>query len=593
MIALDSISLCQLHQPGHKFGLFFSRLDAACLARFDARFDARRAARRVEPRRAGFRFQVYFVIINLMNSLRLTTFLFIFCLTFILGNFLFVGPAVAALELVRSVSFGTVYYIDSRGVRHPFPNRVTYKSWYGDDFTRVVTVSNEILANYPLAKNITVRPGTFLVKVPTAPQVYAVEQGGVLREIQNESIAAGVYGENWAERVVDIPDVFFGDYEIGNPIVHDYTIPDSILYLDQASGNYFFRNDGILRPFESTQDVLANRFNLAHAIAGNRSYYIRTKPIVGLDKNVFNPVAASNADQRDCQAKNLKAAVIFLTDQKYSAAEVDKVQTIKRSISDRFSWVTGGLAEIDVNYPTSILLDDGYLIKKRNDGTTEVNNETINTFYDNNSDIFDFIIVFTNFKLPSENTNEVASFAPVTNKQEGLNKSLLNRAEVYGSRGKLKGIISMGNINKYQTGTQSGLDETLSVVMHEILHQWSAYVEFIDEAGERNSSLLRSENKQHWSIYAGFISPLGGSGWIDNGNGTFTSGLLTANSNLRKYSQLDLYLMGLIPFQLMEPVWYLEPDSPGAIGNTIAAAAKQVSIDQIIKASGKIKCSLN
>src|SRR3989338_7429961 len=101
-------------------------------------------------------------------------FLIIFGLT-ILGNFLFDLPAYAAIELVKSKDFGTIYYIDGKNIRHPFPNQTTYESWYGKDFSRVVTVSNEFLANFALGKNITIRPGTFLVKVRTAPQVYAVE----------------------------------------------------------------------------------------------------------------------------------------------------------------------------------------------------------------------------------------------------------------------------------------------------------------------------------------------------------------------------------------------------------------------------------
>src|SRR3989344_1354235 len=492
------------------------------------------------------------------------------------GSFLF--PTVvfgSGFELLKSVDFGTVYYIDSQGARHPFPNETTYKSWYGQDFSKITTVSSQILANYPLGKNITIRPGTYLVKVRTAPQVYTVEQGGVLRELQNESIAEGIYGENWAQRVIDVPDVFFGDYGIGAPIVHDYTMPDSILYQDEVSGKYFYRNNEILQPFASIADVLANYFNLDFAKTDNRSYFIRQRPIVGLDKNVFNPVAEKNSDRRDCSVKNLKASVILLADKTYQESEVNKIQTLKKSIPDQFSWATNGLAEIDIDFPTSILFDDGYLLKKRNDGTAEVLNEVINTYYDNNPDIFDFIFVFTNFTIPNETvSHEIANFIPVSNKVEGLNKSLLNRSNVYGSSGKLKGIIMMGNVNKYDTTTVDGLDQALNIVLHEILHQWSAYINFTDENGNTSQALLRKPDLQHWNIYAGFISPLGGSGWVDNGDGTFTSGLLSTNSNRRPYSQLDLYLMGLVPKQFIDPIMYLEPEKPGEVGNTLKDTAK-------------------
>ncbi|MFA6255289.1 MAG: hypothetical protein WC675_04660 [Patescibacteria group bacterium] len=520
--------------------------------------------------------------------------LIFFSLT-ILGNFLFVPPAAAALELVKSKDFGTVYYLDSQGLRHPFPNETTYKSWYGSDFSRIVTVSNDFLYNYPLGKNITIRPGTYLVKVRTAPQVYAVEQGGVLREIQDEYIAEAIYGQAWPKRVVDIPDVFFENYQIGEPLIHDYQTPDSILYQDSVSKKYYYRNNGILQPFESVGAVLANRFDLSFALSRSRDFSIRTRPITELNKNVFNPVAEPITDKRDCENKKLKAAVIFLASEKYNGPEIETLQTIKDAISGRFTWVTDGLAEISFNYPTSVVIDDGYLIQQRNDGTIEVKNEVINTFYDNNPDIFDFIFVFTNFKIPTENTNEIAHFITVTNRVEGLNKAIADRSEVYGSTGKLKGIIMMGNINKYHPETQDGLDEALNVIMHEILHNWAAYIEFTDETGQKSQALLRNDDYSHWSNYAGFISPLGGFGWLDNNDGTFTNGLTKmANTNLRKYSKLDLYLMGLIPKQLMtEPIMYLEPKGPGATGNIIEATTKYVTIDQIIAASGQIKCSLD
>lgn len=506
-------------------------------------------------------------------------------------SFLFASPILAAPELIKSTDFDTIYYLDDHGLRHPFPNLATYQTWYGNDFSKVIALNNEVLAQYAIGPNITVRPGTKIVKVRSAPQVYAVEQGGVLREIQNESIAASIYGENWAGRVIDVPEVFFGDYQIGAPIKHDYTIPDSILYQDKTSGKYFYRNNNILQEFVNTEAVKANRFNLDDAISGTRGYFIRTRPITGLDKNIFNPVASSLADRRDCQASSLKAAFIFLTQGAYTQNEVEKVQTIKSNVPEYFSWASNELSSLDVNYPTAIMIDDGYLLKDRHDNTLEINNETISTFYDTNEDIFDFIFVFTNFDIPSENPNRIAYNIPITNKVEGIGKSNLNRANLYGSTGKLKSVIMMGNVDQYTPGTVEGLDRALDIAVHEILHQWGAYIIF-DDSGASSTALLR-DDKAHWSNYAQFISPLGGSGWINNGGGNYTSGLLNININKRQYTNLDLYLMGLLPKQVIDPVTLLVPDDPQAIGNIIKATLKQITIDQIISGSGKHRCSLD
>ena len=140
----------------------------------------------------------------------------------------------------------------------------------------------------------------------------------------------------------------------------------------------------------------------------------------------------------------------------YTTPEVENVERVRAAVADRFAWATDGLSSVDVSYPVTVMLDDGYLTTKRNDGTIEVKNEVVNTFYDTNADDFDFLIVWTNFKVPSENTNEMASFIGVTNKLEGINRASLDRSTIYGSGGKLKGIIMMGNINKYQIDTPTG-----------------------------------------------------------------------------------------------------------------------------------------
>ena len=356
----------------------------------------------------------------------------------------------------------------------------------------------------------------------------------------------------------------------------------------------YYKNNDILQPFESKDAMSKNYFRLTDAVESSRSFFVRERPIVGLDKNIFNPVIEPIIDRRDCENKKLKAAMIFLASKDYESAELDKIQKIKDQIGERFRWATQGLSEIDVSYPTIITLDDGYLLTKRNDGTTEVENELINTFYDNNPDEFDFIFVWTNFSVPADKTNEIARFVPITNRLEGVNKPLLNRSSVYGSTGKLKGVIMMNNVNHYEVSDAPEMNKTLNIVLHEILHQWSAYVEFVDEGGKKNKALLRGPDFQHWSNYVAWTSPVGGLDWFDAGNGNFVSGLaLQPDTHLRKYSALDLYLMGLIPRQLMNDVFYIQPTLDGALGNEISGQAKMVTIDQIIKANGEVKCSID
>lgn len=110
-----------------------------------------------------------------------------------------------------------VYTIGADGKRHAFPNEIVFFSWY-ENFTSVKTVTTGIMVSYALGANVTIRPGTHLVKITTDPKTYAVEPGGVLRWITTEQIAKDLYGTDWAKRVVDVADIFFNNYTMGEDV---------------------------------------------------------------------------------------------------------------------------------------------------------------------------------------------------------------------------------------------------------------------------------------------------------------------------------------------------------------------------------------
>lgn len=127
------------------------------------------------------------------------------------------SPACVSGSLIKSPAFPAAYYCGADGKRYVFPNQQTYLTWY-TDFLTVKTITPQELAAIPLGKNVTYRPGTRLVKIQTDPKVYAVSRGGVLRWVVSPEIAAGLYGSEWSKKMEDIPEVFFSDYTIGEPI---------------------------------------------------------------------------------------------------------------------------------------------------------------------------------------------------------------------------------------------------------------------------------------------------------------------------------------------------------------------------------------
>jgi len=170
-----------------------------------------------------------------------------------------VGAAAQAGDLIKMDGLSSVYYLGEDGKRYVFPNPATYFSWY-QDFSGVVTVSATELQSYPLGSNVTMRPGTKLVKITTDPKVYAVGPGGMLHWIQSEADAIALYGADWASMVVDVPDAFFMSYTIGDPLASD-TYPAGTLLKNLDGTSIYYFDGEEYRKFASEAAFVANGFN--------------------------------------------------------------------------------------------------------------------------------------------------------------------------------------------------------------------------------------------------------------------------------------------------------------------------------------------
>ncbi|MFH1315360.1 MAG: hypothetical protein ABIH67_03095 [Candidatus Uhrbacteria bacterium] len=136
-----------------------------------------------------------------------------------------------------------VYVIGSDGKRHAFPSESVFFSWW-QDFEDVEEVAQDEMDTYPLGRNVTIRPGTNLVKIQSSPKVYAIEPGAILREIASEEVAFDLYGSQWADRVVDIADGFWANYSVGNPIsvaIH----PSGTVMVPLSTGEVLYLNNGV------------------------------------------------------------------------------------------------------------------------------------------------------------------------------------------------------------------------------------------------------------------------------------------------------------------------------------------------------------
>ena len=104
------------------------------------------------------------------------------------GTLAFPGIASAATlstgALIKA-SGPAVYYYAADGKRYVFPNFATYATWYGNDFNGVMELDITDVARIPLGGNVTYRPGVRMLKLQSAPDVFAVAADGTLRAAWN------------------------------------------------------------------------------------------------------------------------------------------------------------------------------------------------------------------------------------------------------------------------------------------------------------------------------------------------------------------------------------------------------------------------
>ncbi|HNW20102.1 MAG TPA: hypothetical protein PKL05_02585, partial [bacterium] len=184
-----------------------------------------------------------------------------------LAGFGKIGTTKAAAQpgsLIKMNGLSSVYYLGADGKRYVFPNAPVYFSWY-KDFSGVVTISQSELESYPLAANITMRPGTRLVKITTNPKVYAVEPGGILRAIPDEAAAKALYGDNWNKRVSDVADAFFTNYRTGNPLAAN-EVPAGSLVKNAGNATVYYFDGTNYRSIANEAAFNANRFSFDNVL---------------------------------------------------------------------------------------------------------------------------------------------------------------------------------------------------------------------------------------------------------------------------------------------------------------------------------------
>jgi hypothetical protein len=127
-----------------------------------------------------------------------------------------------------TLSDTAVYYYAADGRRYVFPNENVYFTWY-PDFSKVQVLPIDQMALIPIGGNVTYRAGSKLVKFQTDTKTYLPTKGGVLRWVQTEDAAKGLFGADWNTKVDDISEAFYVNYTFGNPIASALDAPLDVL----------------------------------------------------------------------------------------------------------------------------------------------------------------------------------------------------------------------------------------------------------------------------------------------------------------------------------------------------------------------------
>lgn len=196
-------------------------------------------------------------------------------------------------RVVKAPESPDLYYIGADGKRYFFPSYDyqppeiadfdTHATWFADR-SEVLTISRAELETYVIGGNVTMRPGIKLVGITSDPRVYVVMSGSVLRYIPESQLLL-LYGPNWRDHFVYIPDAHFGNYRVdvgsdGFPRLYEYDAhPPGTLFRYPDDPQVFLMDYGSARPI-TLEGMAENGFRQEDVYAISRDYqYHEIRPL--------------------------------------------------------------------------------------------------------------------------------------------------------------------------------------------------------------------------------------------------------------------------------------------------------------------------
>lgn len=192
-----------------------------------------------------------------------------------------------------------------------------------------------------------------------------------------------------------------------------------------------------------------------------------------------------------------------------------------------------------------LMTSSEYSSWKTNDGFGNRNTREnlVKDIYKRFQDDFDFIFLILNEDSRPQNL-PFGRLIKVSNDIDGLGMNIYNNGDNYGSSGKLKAIMQLTQRNFLRNGPS----------LHELMHNWGNFGIDTHAVNAAGTNLTSTPFRPHWGFTGGSDKgQLGGfkqSTLVDKGNGAYSVESFGQNANggnSQPYSELELYLMGMIP----------------------------------------------
>lgn len=202
---------------------------------------------------------------------------------------------------------------------------------------------------------------------------------------------------------------------------------------------------------------------------------------------------------------------------------------------------------------------------------------------------YDFAAVFLSEGLPNQIQGALAFNQTFNRDLEGMGRLPFTVEEI-----PVRGALYLNRASRWDD-LSPAIDKF--VFNHELGHFWLAYPHV--DVGEGRDDLLLGRQAAHWSYFVHTNgSPMEGNAWIDNGDGSFTTDPTVSGD----FSELDLYLMGLLPAEAVQPFFVIDPiesfgrgpaSPPDAYSaapspTTILGHRREITIDDVIAAEGEV-----